>query len=138
MEVRLQLAGVPRMKTPPLKQLHAAMRHLNPDNIRKLADRNFTIGLMAADEEGHNRMVQFLLPPRVSERKAQEAAAHILRVQSEDDFDRCDFGLADPHLDCPPHFYPFQPPDGSRAVARFLDDQEHLWISVARHFVAFQ
>lgn len=116
-----------------LEPIRQAIRHLNPRDVRQLAARRFTIGLLASDEEAFRRLVSFLLPPGISDQKAQQAGRRVFRIEEEADFDRCDFGLAEPHQDRPDHFYS---PD--QAVELFLERHQDLWIPVARHFPAFR
>ncbi len=126
------------MPLPVLKQIQGALHNLNPHDVRELAARPFTVGLLAADEDGHRRLVRFLLPPGISDKKAQQAGRHVLPVGEATDFERCDFGLAEPHLPHPAHFYPYDPSQPAQALEPFLDGREDLWIPVARHFVAFR
>jgi len=121
-----------------LRQILDALQTLNPRKVQELAERRFTLGLLAADEFALQAMVRFLLPPGISRSKARLAASHIFRIEREADFDRCDFGLAEPHLDRPPHFFAFEPSTPARTMARIVDQHEELWIPVARQFVVFR
>ena len=121
-----------------LQEIRGALRNLNPHDVRQLADRPFTIGLLASDEDGHRRMAAFLLPPSVSDEKAQRAGRHLLPIRHVADFELCDFGLAEPHLPHPAHFYPFDGKAPTGLTDALLDKHEELWIPVARHFVSFR
>lgn len=121
-----------------LKEIRGALRNLNPHDVRQLADRPFTIGLLASDEDGYRRMAHFLLPSWVSDEKAQRAGRHILPIRHVADFERCDFGLAELHLPHPAHFYPFDAKHPSGLSEAFLVQHEELWLPVARHFVVFR
>lgn len=117
-----------------LGQIRGALRNLNPRDVRELAAKRFKIGLLASGEEGYKNVLRFLLPDGISSQKEEEARSHLIRVAEEADFDRCDFGLAEPHLARPPHFYPC----GPEAIDSFLEEQKDLWIPVARHFLPFR
>ena len=116
-----------------LKQIHSAIGNLDPREVRLQAEKPFRVGVLAADERGYQRLARFLLPDGLSDRKAEQAAGRILRVEQATDFERCDFGLVADHGPAPPHFYPLD-----QAVARFIDGHEDLWIAVARLFPAFR
>lgn len=119
-------------------QIEQALRHLNPVEVQRLAGQGFLVGLLAADEAAYRGMVRFLLPAGVSPQKARLAGGHAFRVEREEDCGQCDFGLAEPDLDRPTHFYPYEPAQAGRAVDLFVERQEHLWIPVARHFLPFR
>lgn len=116
-----------------LKQIHGAIGNLDPKEVRRQAEKPFRVGVLAADERGYQRLARFLLPDGLSDRKAEQAAGRILRVEQATDFERCDFGLVADHGPAPAHFYPLD-----QAVARFIDGHEELWIAVARFFPAFR
>ena len=121
-----------------MRQISGALRTLNPNTVRALADRPVTLGILAADETFFGRVVSFLVPEGLSEGKAAEAGRHILRVASEEDFDRCQFGFAEPGLPHPGHFYPFDWRKPGVAVDAVLKEQQELWVPIARRFVAFR
>ncbi len=116
-----------------LKQIQGAIANLDPREVRREAERPFRVGVLAASEEGYDRLARFLLPDGLSDRKAAQAAERILRVEQESDFERCDFGLVAERNAAPPHFYSL-----AEAVPRVLERHEDLWIAVARHFPAFR
>jgi hypothetical protein len=116
-----------------LKQIHGAIGNLDPKEVRLQAEKPFLIGLLAGDEAGYQRLARFLLPDGLSDRKAQQAASHILRVEQPTDFERCNFGLVADYGPAPPNFYRLD-----QAVVRFVEAHEDLWITVARHFPAFR
>ena len=121
-----------------LRQISGALRTLNPNTVRAQADRPVTVGILAADEAFFGRVVSFLVPEGLSEAKAAEAGRHILRLASEEDFDRCQFGFAEPGLPHPRHFYPFDCRNPDVAVETVLKEQQELWVPIARRFVAFR
>ena len=121
-----------------LRQISGALRTLNPNTVRAQADRPVTVGILAADEAFFGRVVSFLVPEGLSEAKAAEAGRHILRLASEEDFDRCQFGFAEPGLPHPRHFYPFDWRNPDAAVETVLKEQQELWVPIARRFVAFR
>ena len=121
-----------------MRQISRALRTLNSNEVRALADRRVTVGILAADEDFFARVVSFLVPEGLSEAKAAEAGRHILRLASEEDFDRCQFGFAEPGLPHPSHFCQFDWRDPGAAVDTVLKEQRELWVPIARRFVAFR
>jgi len=121
-----------------IRQISGALRTLNPNEVRALVGRPVTLGILAAGEAFFGRVVSFLAPEGLSEAKAAEAGRHILRVASEEDFDRCQFGFAERGLPRPRHFYPFDWRNPDAAVDTVLKEQRELWVPIARCFVAFR
>ena len=121
-----------------MRQISGALRTLNPNTVRAQADRPVTVGILAADETLFARVVSFLVPEGLSQAKAAEAGRHILRLASEEDFDRCQFGFAEPGLPHPRHFYSFDWRNPDAAVEAVLKEQQELWVPIARRFVAFR
>ena len=126
------------MSLPILREIRVALRHLNPTEVEALVNRPLTVGVLALDEAFFSRVVSFLIPDWISEAKAHQAGRSILRLASEEDFDRCDLGLSEPGLLHPPHFYPFEPSEPTVAVEAILDDHEDLWIPLASRLPAFR
>ncbi|MEX2302969.1 MAG: hypothetical protein WD733_18635 [Bryobacterales bacterium] len=122
------------MSLPILKEIGIAFRNLNPNDVRGLAEREFTLGVLSVDEAVWAEIVSFLIPEGTSPAKTREAGRHILRMTSESDFARCEVGLSEPGLPHPSHFYSF---DGGNASASFdvlLEDNEDLWLPMGRRF----
>lgn len=126
------------MSLPILRQIRAALRNLNPHEVQALADRPVTFGILALDEYACSRMMDFLVPDGLSLAKAREAGRQILRMASESDFERCDFGFSEPGLPHPQHFYHFDDNRPELAVEMLLEDHEDLWVPLARTFVNFR
>lgn len=121
-----------------LREIRTAFRNLNPNEVQELAERPFTVGILAADEAFFSRLVAFLIPDELSETKAREAGKHILRLASEEDFERCDLGFAEPGIPHPRHFYALDWREPEAAVEAVLDENEDLWVPLARCFTAFR
>ena len=121
-----------------MRQISGALRTLNSNKVRALADRPVTLGILAADEVFFGRVVSFLMPESLSEAKAAETGRHILRLASEEDFERCQFGFAEPGLPHPRHFHQFDWRNPDAAVETVLKEQRELWVPIARRFFAFR
>ena len=121
-----------------MRQISRALRSLNSNEVRALADRPVTLGILAADEAFFGRVVSFLIPEGLSAAKVAEAGRHILRVASEEDFHRCTFGFAEPGVPHPRHFQQFDWRNPDAAVDAVLKEQQELGVPIARRFPAFR
>jgi hypothetical protein len=119
---------------PILREIGVALRNLNPGDVRRLADRDFTLGVLAIDEAVWAGIVSYLIPQDVSEAKTREAGRHILRMAAESDFERCEAGLAEPGLPHPKQFYSFDYYNPSASLDALLEDHEDLWLPLGRRF----
>lgn len=122
------------MSLPILREIGVALRNLNPTDVRRSADRDFTLGVLAVDEAVWAGIVSYLIPQDTSQAKAREAGRHILRMAAESDFDRCEAGLSEPGLPHPSHFYSFDYYNPSASVELLLEDHEDLWLPMGRRF----
>jgi hypothetical protein len=119
---------------PILREIGVALRNLNPADVRRSADRDFTLGVLAVDEAVWAGIVSFLIPQDTSQAKAREAGRHILRMAAESDFDRCEAGLSEPGLPHPSHFYSFDYYNPPVSVDALLEDHEDMWLPMGRRF----
>jgi hypothetical protein len=121
-----------------LRDVRRAFQTLNPDEVRALAERPLTVGVLAVDDAVYARALAFLIPPEVSDAKARQAARAVRRMAEEEDLEQCDFGLAESGLPHPARFYPFDVHRPAAVIGPILDDHEDLWVTLARSFVPFR
>ena len=121
-----------------IREIGAALRNLNPNDVRALANKPVTVGVMAGDDAVYARILSFLIPPETSEAKAQQAFRSILRVAGDQDFGLCQFGLSEPGIPHPSHFYPFDPYEPSSVIPAILEDHKDSSIPLARCFLPFR
>jgi hypothetical protein len=119
---------------PILREIGVALRNLNPNDVRRLADRDFTLGVLAIDEAVWAGIVSCLIPQDTSQAKTHEAGRHILRMAAESDFERCEAGLSEPGLPHPSHFYSFDYYNPSKSLDALLEGHEDLWLPIGRRF----
>lgn len=103
-----------------------------------MSERPVSMGVLAADDDLYSLILSFLIPPETSEAKARQAFDCILRVAEDQDFDRCDLGLAQSGIPHPEHFYAFESRMPSATVKLILDDHEDLWVPLAKRFLPFR
>jgi hypothetical protein len=123
---------------PIIREIGAAFRNLNPQEMREIAERPLTVGILAADDQVHSQILSFLIPPETSEAKARQAYRSLLRIADEGDFDRCEVGFSESGIPHPAQFYPFDPHNPEAVIRPLLKEQEELWISLARRFPPFR
>ena len=103
-----------------------------------MSERPVSMGVLAADDDLYSLILSFLIPPETSEAKARQAFDCILRVAEDQDFDRCDLGLAQSGIPHPEHFYAFESRMPSATVKLILDDHEDLCVPLAKRFLPFR
>ncbi len=121
-----------------LKDVRQAFRNLNPQEVRALAERPLTVGVLAVDDAVYARALAFLIPTEVSDAKARQAARSIVRMAEEQDHEQCDLGLSESGLPHPARFYHFDVHRPSSVIGPILDDHEELWAPLARLFLPFR
>lgn len=122
----------------PIRQINHALKTLNPNEVRALADQDVLLGVLAADDVFAADVFGFLLPPGLTEERAREAGKRILRIAEEEDFRRATAGFAEPGVPHPPHFTAFDRMRPERAVKRILDDSPDDHLALARWFLPFR
>ena len=124
--------------SPVLKQIGLALRTLNPEEVRALADRPLTFGVLAADETAAADIHDFLVPRDLPPAETAAAAACILRVAAEEDFARTAVGFSEPGVPHPAHYYAFDALNPAAAVRALLDDHEDDQLAIGRRFPGFR
>ncbi len=117
-----------------IRQIGTALRNLNPKEVRALAEKPVSVGVLAADEAVAGEIFRYLIPDDCSEQQARLAGQHIVRVSSEADFSRCDVGLAESGVPHPANFYRFDPMAPSASLDALLDDRDDDGVPLARVF----
>ena len=117
-----------------IRQIATALRNLNPNEVRALADRPVTFGVLAADEAVAGEIFRCLIPRDSSEAQMRRAGKHIVRVASEADFARCDVGFAESGVPHPPNFFRFDPMDRKGSIEALLEDRDDYGVPFARVF----
>lgn len=123
---------------PIIREIGAAFRNLNPEEVRRMSERPISMGVLAADDDLYSLILSFLIPPETSEAKARQAFDCIVRIAEDQDFGRCDVGLAQSGIPHPEHFHAFEPRMPSATVKLILDDHEDLWVPLAKRFLPFR
>ena len=114
-----------------LRQVMSALRNLNANEVRAMARKPVTLGILAADERFVDEVQEFLFPdPNLPD------SGRLLLVAEEADFARATVGFAESGVPHPPHFYVFEPHEPSGSAAELLGDDrnDELLIALAANF----
>lgn len=134
-------AGVHVERAEPVKalqQIRIALRHLNPEEVRRTAAAPVTIGLAAASSETLAAMEDFLAPPELSRRKRLQVFESLYRIGDPDAPQHFDLILCEPALLDSPGAFAFFPENPLRTVEQVLREREDLALPLARRFPPFR
>lgn len=120
------------------RQIQRALRHLNPHEVRRLADRPLKVGLVAPTSEAIARMEDFFAPPDISRRKKLELFEILHRVGDRGAPANYDLEIVDESLLGAPGAFSFSPDKPERTVNQILRQREELSLVLARHFPPFR
>lgn len=122
------------MPLPVIRQIGTALRNLNPNEVRALAAKPVTFGVLAADEAIAGEIFRCLIPRDSSDAQLRRAGKHIVRVATEADFARCDVGFAESGVPHPANFFRFDPMNRKGSIEALLEDREDDGVPLARVF----
>jgi uncharacterized protein (DUF697 family) len=121
-----------------LKQARAALNMLNPEEMRRRADRDVHIGLVASTDAGYQHLEAFLVPPDLPGDVRFEMLRRLHRATDSDVPAQVDVVLYEPGLT--PHAGAFAL-DGHaphETIAEIVRTHEDLAVALARHFPGFR
>ena len=121
------------MAIPFFSQLRDAIRNLDPEQVRADARRPLRFGILAADEECVEDMLAFLRPTQNSLGQCE-----VVRIASEQDFERVDVGFSERGVPHPQHFFAFDGSDPSASASALLDEHESEWLALACNLEGFR
>jgi hypothetical protein len=126
------------MATHILKQVREAVSHLNPHEVREIAERPLAIRLAAASSGGYATIEDYLSPPAVSRNKRWELVQALYREGDPGAPDQFDLEIYEEGLPRPVHAFSFSPESPERMVAEILQRKEELGLPLARYFQPFR
>jgi hypothetical protein len=121
-----------------LKQAKSALSLLNPDEVRRRAERPLVVGLVAEDSAAYAAMEDFLTPPAVSHDKRVQAMQSVHRACDPDIPVKYDLVLYEQGLPCPATAFTFFRDDPGRTVEEIVKARDDLWLALARNFHPFR
>jgi uncharacterized protein (DUF697 family) len=117
------------------KQIQLALSHLNPNEVRELADRRVRVRLMAATPEMYGRMHNWLVSGLSPERRAysEKYIQH-----GSGDGAAVDVEIWDDELRYPEFAFPFDATAPQVTVRRVLEKKPGIAVPLARFFPPFR
>jgi hypothetical protein len=119
-----------------LNRIKTALSNLNPDQVRKLADRPLHIAVRTASPESFSTIEAFLLRDLAPERR-RESAFFLTRDYGSSDT-LFDFTIYDDRVAAPPRALIFRLDRTQEFVRRVLDQHADLSVPLARAFPPFR
>ena len=111
-----------------LKQAQSALSMLNPEEVRRRADRRLTVGLVSSTSLAYADMEDFLAPAPVTHEKRREAMRLVHRSGTRGAPSRPDLLLYEQGLPCPAGGFTFFRDDPDRTIEEILDNAR-IWAS---------
>ncbi len=119
-------------------QIRTAFRHLNPSEVRGLAERPVRIGLIASTHDAYAAMEDLLAPASLSHARRFETEQILHRIEDDTRAGDFDVVLCEEELLCPKGAFRFDPARPERALRQIVERREDLRLALARHFLPFR
>ena len=117
-----------------LKQIKDAIAHLNPEEVREMAEQTVRVGIVASSEESARAIEEFLTSG-ASTAKQREQAQCIARAVGPEPYDLEIYDERVPH---PDEAFVFSFDDPHRVVADICERRRDFGLPLARCFLPFR
>jgi hypothetical protein len=121
-----------------LKQVWGAISHLNPNEVRELAETPVIVGLHHRTDEVLDQMEAFFSPVELSRERRLEIFERLFRVGEPGAPTHFDIEIYEKGLPHPAHGFVFHPQNPEYVVTEILRRKEDLWVPLARQFPPFR
>jgi hypothetical protein len=121
-----------------LKQAKSAFSMLNPDEVRRRAERPLVVGLVAQGSSAYADMEDFLMPVEVSHDRRVQAMQSVYRASDSGIPEKYDLVLYEQGLPCPETAFTFFRDDPGRTVEEIVKARDDLGLVLARSFYPFR
>ncbi|HVN04545.1 MAG TPA: hypothetical protein VMT86_09025 [Bryobacteraceae bacterium] len=121
-----------------IKQAKSAIALLNPEEVKKRAERPLIVGLVAEGGQAYADIEDFLAPAGVTHAKRMQVMRSVYRASDAGIPEKYDLVLYEQGLPCPTTAFTFFRDDPGRTVDEILDAREDLWLVLARSFEPFR
>lgn len=121
-----------------VKQVRAAFSLLNPDQVRKMAARPVSIGLVATTDRGYQELEDFLIPVSLPNEVRDRLRETIHRAGDPRVPPQVDMVLYEAGLRCPEGAFRYHPEDPELTVREILKANDDLSLALARRYPAFR
>ena len=119
-------------------QIKTAFKHLNAQEVRDMADRPLSVGVIAPSHEGYAAIEEVLAPASFSHARRFETGQVLRRITGHAPEHEFDLVLCESDLLCPPGAFLFDPFQPERAIRRIIERREDLSLALARNFLPFR
>ncbi|MFN7931935.1 MAG: hypothetical protein U0R19_01335 [Bryobacteraceae bacterium] len=119
------------------KQVWTAISHLNPNDVRALADQGVLIGLYARSEESYEEMEEYFIPSHLSRERRLEAFNHLFRSTEKNAPPRFDIEIFEEGLPRPQSAFLYRRHHPQRMIEEILAARESFVLPLARLFPPF-
>jgi len=121
-----------------IKQAKSAIALLNPEEVKKRAERPLIVGLVAEGSQAYADIEDFLVPAGVTHQKRMQVMRSVYRASDAGIPEKYDLVLYEQGLPCPTTAFTFFRDDPTRTMDEILDAREDLWLVLARSFEPFR
>jgi hypothetical protein len=126
------------VRTELIRQINAAVRQLDPDEVRAAAARPLSIGLAAASSGALAAIEDFLAPPELSHARRTAIFRMLHRAGDRGEPRNFDFVISEAGLPVADGGFAFFPEDPSRMVKEVLSERSDLRLALASNFPVFR
>ena len=121
-----------------LAEVKHAIRNLRPDEVRRTADADLAVGLVATSAAAYQVMEDFLAPPELSPERRAQALALLHRAGDPGIPKRFDLVLYEHLLPRAENAFTFYSMDPQRSVREILAARSEIGLALARQFQPFR
>jgi hypothetical protein len=120
------------------KQIRAAFSLLRPDQVRRTAERDLTIGLVAASDRGYAELEELLMPNGLSRYRAGGSGVHLYRAGDREVPPHVDIVLYEWGLPCPEGSIRYHRENPEATIHQILHAHDDLSLALARNLPVFR
>lgn len=117
-----------------LRQAQAAFSHLNPDTVRKTANRPLNVGLIASNNAGYAAMEELLVPPGAPPAQRHRGLSYIYRGGDPEAPSHVDLVLYEQDIPTPNGVYVLYRDEPALTLKDVLAEHPEFELPLARQF----
>jgi hypothetical protein len=121
-----------------LRHLRNYISHLNPSEVREMAERPIVVGLVASGSDGYADMEEWLVPRSLSRARQEQGLGRIYRSGEPNAPTRFDLVLYEQGLPCPVDAFTFYRQAPEITVKEIIEQRNDITIPLAANFQPFR